>query len=112
MPAVAGALFLPLLFVSVWALSALPPPNALDEAARVRRAPMNAAARASFLAEYGVGIGLLVTAYVLATALRDFRDNFAAELWSGLGYGNGAAHLHRERAAGRRHSRSRRSVSS
>jgi len=52
---------------------------------------MNAAARASFLAEYGVGIGLLVTAYVLATALRDFRDNFAAELWSGLGYGNGAA---------------------
>ncbi|MGA2343961.1 MAG: DUF5690 family protein, partial [Steroidobacteraceae bacterium] len=91
MPAVAGALFLPLLFVSVYALSVLPPPNALDEAARVRRAPMNAAARASFLAEYGVGIGLLVTAYVLATALRDFRDNFAAELWSGLGYGNGAA---------------------
>jgi hypothetical protein len=91
MPAVAGALFLPLLFVSVYALSVLPPPNALDEAARVRRAPMNAAARVSLLAEYGVGIGLLVTAYVLATALRDFRDNFAAELWSGLGYGNGAA---------------------
>jgi Family of unknown function (DUF5690) len=91
MPAVAGALFLPLLFLSVWMLSALPPPNALDEAARVRRAPMNGAARASFLAEYGVGIGLLVMAYVLATALRDFRDNFAAELWSGLGYGNGAA---------------------
>jgi hypothetical protein len=91
MPAVAGALFLPLLFVSVAVLSALPPPNALDEAARVRRAPMGAAARASFLAEYGIGIGLLILAYVLTTALRDFRDNFAAELWSGLGYGNGAA---------------------
>jgi hypothetical protein len=91
MPAVAGSLFLPLLFLSVFALSALPPPSALDEAARVRRAPMNRAARASFLAEYGIGIGLLVIAYVLATALRDFRDNFAAELWSGLGYGNGAA---------------------
>ncbi len=91
MPAVAGALFLPLLFVSVVVLSALPPPNALDEAARVRRAPMGAAARASFLAEYGIGIGLLILAYVLTTALRDFRDNFAAELWSGLGYGNGAA---------------------
>jgi hypothetical protein len=91
MPAVAGALFLPLLFVSVMVLSALPPPNALDEAARVRRAPMGAAARASFLAEYGIGIGLLILAYVLTTALRDFRDNFAAELWSGLGYGNGAA---------------------
>jgi hypothetical protein len=91
MPAVAGALFLPLLFISVLVLAALPPPNALDEAARVRRAPMGAAARASFLAEYGIGIGLLILAYVLTTALRDFRDNFAAELWSGLGYGNGAA---------------------
>ena len=68
MPAAAGALFLPLLLLSVLALSALPPPNALDEAARVRRAPMGAAARASFLAEYGIGIGLLVTAYVFATA--------------------------------------------
>jgi hypothetical protein len=91
MPAVAGTLFLPLLFVSVFTLSALPPPNALDEAARVRRAPMGGAARAAFLAEYGIGIGLLVLAYVLTTALRDFRDNFAAELWSGMGYGNGAA---------------------
>jgi Family of unknown function (DUF5690) len=90
MPAVAGCLFLPLLFVSVLALSALPPPSALDEAARVRRAPMGAAARMSFLAAYGIGIGLLVAAYVMATALRDFRDNFAAELWTGLGYGRAA----------------------
>jgi hypothetical protein len=51
---------------------------------------MGAAARRSFLAAYGIGIGLLVTAYVLATALRDFRDNFAAELWAGLGYGRAA----------------------
>jgi len=91
MPAVVGALFFPVLFISVWALSALPPPDARDEAARVRRAPMNGAARAAFVAEYGVGLALLIVAYVLATALRDFRDNFAAELWRGLGYGNGAA---------------------
>ena len=88
MPAAVGALFLPLLLVSVWVLAALPPPNALDEAARVRRAPMGGAARVSFLAEYGIGIGMLIAVYVLATALRDFRDNFAAELWNGLGYGN------------------------
>jgi Family of unknown function (DUF5690) len=91
MPAVAGALFLPLLLISVWVLAALPPPTALDEAARVRRAPMGGKARLSFLVEYGVGIGLLVAAYVLVTAIRDFRDNFAAELWTGLGYGNAAA---------------------
>jgi hypothetical protein len=91
MPAVAGALFFPLLFLSVWTLSALPPPDARDEAARVRRAPMDGAARAAFVAEYGAGLTLLIVAYVLATALRDFRDNFAAELWRALGYGNGAA---------------------
>jgi hypothetical protein len=91
MPVAAGALFFPLLFLSVFVLSALPPPNAQDEAARVRRAPMHAAARISFLAQYGAGLALLVLAYVLITAIRDFRDNFAAELWQGLGYGNGAA---------------------
>jgi hypothetical protein len=91
MPAATGALFFPVLFLSVWALSSLPPPDALDEAARVRRAPMGGAARSSFLAEYGVGVGLLIATYVMTTALRDFRDNFAAELWAGLGYGDAAS---------------------
>jgi hypothetical protein len=30
---------------------------------------------------------LLTAAYVLLTAFRDFRDNFAAEIWTVLGYG-------------------------
>ena len=29
-------------------------------------------------------------AYVLLTAFRDFRDNFAAEIWTALGYGGEA----------------------
>jgi hypothetical protein len=91
MPAAAGALFFPLLGVSVWALSQLPPPSPRDEAERVRRAPMDGAARARFLARYGLGIALLVLAYVLITAIRDFRDNFAAEIWTALGFGHAAA---------------------
>lgn len=91
MPAAAGALFFPLLGVSVWVLSQLPPPNRQDEAARVRRAPMDAAARAGFLQRYGLGIALLVLCYVLTTAIRDFRDNFAAEIWTSLGFGHAAA---------------------
>jgi len=87
MPAAAGALFFPLLFVSVWMLGQLPPPNAADEAQRVRRAPMNAAERRAFLALYWPGVALLTASYVLLTAFRDFRDNFAAEIWSALGYG-------------------------
>ena len=30
---------------------------------------------------------LLVLSYVLLTALRDFRDNFAAEIWAAMGFG-------------------------
>ncbi len=91
MPAAAGALFFPLLGLSVWGLSQLPPPGPRDEAERVRRAPMDSAARLRFLSRYGVGIALLVLAYVLITAIRDFRDNFAAEIWTALGFGSAAA---------------------
>jgi hypothetical protein len=93
MPAATGALFLPLLFASVFVLSVLPPPDALDEAARTRRAPMGGAERARFLREYGSGVALLVVSYVLTTALRDFRDNFAPELWAALGVQHAAVLL-------------------
>jgi hypothetical protein len=91
MPAATGAVFLPLLGLSVWGLSELPPPTARDEAERVRRAPMGAAERSEFLSLYGIGVALLVVCYVLTTALRDFRDNFAAEIWTALGFGQAAA---------------------
>jgi hypothetical protein len=90
MPAVAGLVFVPLLLVSVWGLAALPPPTPEDEAARVRRAPMTGREVRQFLLEYGWGVGLLVVTYVFATALRDFRDNFGAELWTALGFENPA----------------------
>ena len=91
MPAAAGALFFPLLFASVWLLGQLPPPNPRDEAERVKRAPMSAAERGAFLAAYGPGVALLTASYVLLTAFRDFRDNFAAEIWKALGYGRESA---------------------
>jgi hypothetical protein len=83
--------FVPLLLVSVLALSRIPPPDAADEAARVRRGPMDGPTRAAFLRTYGPGVTLLVVAYVLFTAVRDLRDNFAAEIWTALGFGETAA---------------------
>lgn len=86
MPATTGLLFMPLLLVSVIGLSRMPPPDAADIAERVERRPMYAAQRRDFLQRYGFGVLVLVLAYVMLTALRDFRDNFAAEIWIELGY--------------------------
>ncbi len=90
MPAAVGVLFMPLLGASVWVLGQLPQPDARDEAERVRRGPMTGAQRLAFLKTYAPGLVLLVVAYVTLTAFRDFRDNFAAEIWAALGYGGEA----------------------
>lgn len=86
MPATTGVLFFPLLFASMWVLEQLPPPDAADEMARTARVPMSGADRSAFLRDHGMGLVLLVLSYVFFTAMRDFRDNFAAEIWAGLGY--------------------------
>src|SRR5690606_9685825 len=90
MPAAAGAVFMPVLLLSVWGLAQLPGPSADDERERVRRAPMNKDERRRFLADYGLGMAALIAAYVLFTAFRDFRDNFSAEVWKAVGYGDAA----------------------
>ena len=86
MPAMSGALFFPLLLLSVWVLSQLPPPDAADEAERTRRVPMSGAERAKFVSRHALLLALLVLSYLALTALRDFRDNFSAELWTAMGY--------------------------
>ncbi|WP_226016977.1 DUF5690 family protein [Novosphingobium sp. FKTRR1] len=91
MPAATGILFVPLLALALWQLERLPPPSPADEAERAPRVPMDKAARSALLRENAVPLALLVTGYVLLTAIRDFRDNFAAELWQALGYGGSAA---------------------
>lgn len=91
MPAMTGLLFVPVLLVSLWMLERLPPPDTRDEAERTARVPMMRGDRAAFLATHGVAMILLVAGYVLLTAIRDFRDNFAAELWTAMGYGGVAS---------------------
>ncbi len=90
MPAVTGLLFAPLLLVCVFGLAALPPPTAEDERLRVARAPMDGAARRSMFTAFAPGLVALIVIYVGLTALRDFRDNFAVEIWNGLGFKDNA----------------------
>ncbi|SDA31591.1 DUF5690 family protein [Sphingomonas sp. NFR15] len=86
MPAATGLAFTPLLLVSVWALAQLPPPDSRDEAERAPRVPMGREQRARLFAAYAPSLTALIGVYVMLTALRDFRDNFAAEIWRELGF--------------------------
>ncbi|WP_241127053.1 DUF5690 family protein [Novosphingobium terrae] len=90
MPAATGALFAPLLLVCLYGLSILPEPDARDIAERIERKPMNRAARAQLWSHYAVGLSSLILLYVMLTALRDFRDNFSAEIWREVGHGGQA----------------------
>jgi len=47
---------------------------------------MAGAARRAFIHAYAPGLLPLTVLYILLTAYRDFRDNFAPELWGALGY--------------------------
>lgn len=87
MPAATGALFLPLLLLSVKCLTMLPAPTQADQQARQQRLPMDAKARWQFFKQYWFGISCLILSFLLFTGFRDFRDNFAAEIWQALGYG-------------------------
>jgi hypothetical protein len=91
MPFVTGALFVLPMLLFTWLLNHLPPPSAEDIRLRSVRKPMTPEERKSFLVTFLPGIIVIVTTYILLTALRDFRDNFANEIWVELGYGQQAA---------------------
>lgn len=88
MPFVVGLIFTLPLIVFAFLLEQIPEPSEEDQQLRAKRAPMNAAERKAFFGEFAVGLIALVSFYMLLTAYRDFRDNFAAELWEALGYGD------------------------
>lgn len=93
MPAVTGLIFLPPFALAVYLLSRLPAPSAADQAARSERTPMDGRTRLGFVTRYAFGLSMLTVLYVALTAYRDFRDNFAFELWSALGYADEPAIL-------------------
>jgi hypothetical protein len=88
MPFVSSCVFVIPLLVFLWLIDKLPPPSQEDEALRTKRQPMNNQERKQFVTTFLPGIILFVLAYVLLTTFRDFRDNFSAEVWKTLGYGN------------------------
>lgn len=88
MPFAACMVFLLPMLVFLWLLDKVPPPTALDEQLRTRRQPMDGRERRRFIQTFLPGIALFVMAYILLTAFRDFRENFASDVWKTLGYGD------------------------
>ena len=86
MPVVTGLHFLPLFILFVWMLSQIPSRTHVDQEQRHVRQSMDGRVRTHFLIAYLPGLVLLGVAYLLLTAYRDFRDNFAVELFADLGY--------------------------
>jgi hypothetical protein len=88
MPFATGLLFLPLFLLSVWLLNQIPQPDVLDVQRRVQRAQMTRSDRWSFFRLFAPGLMMLLITYFFLTAYRDFRDNFAPEVFEQLGYGS------------------------
>lgn len=88
MPFTTGMIYLLPLLASVWLLSKIPPPTEEEVKNRSLREPMTTKDRRKLIADYGVLLILMIVVYCFLTGYRDFRDNFAADMWITLGYAN------------------------
>ncbi len=88
MPFIIGLIALPFFALFLWMLACIPAPGQEDMELRSKRKPMNRFEKLNLLSSYGFGIFMLIAAYMLFTTIRDFRDNFAVEIWKELDPGH------------------------
>jgi MFS family permease len=88
MPFITGLVFALPLMCFLWLLEKLPPPDEADTRERHTRGPMDRGERIRFLRSFGPGITIVTGTYLLLTVMRDVRDNYMANLWTELGFGN------------------------
>lgn len=88
LPFITGLVFMFPVLILVYLLEQIPPPSLDDQKHKVVRVPMNKLQRKLFFKKFSIGIVLLIVVYVFLTIFRDIRDNFAADMWNELGYGN------------------------
>lgn len=85
MPFATGSVFIiPTIFFT-GLLSKTPAPTSQDILLRTERAPMNRADRKGFIKSFLPGLVLLVVTYVMLTIIRDYRSNFASNIWAEFG---------------------------
>lgn len=88
LPFATGVVFFIPLILLVYLMEKIPPPSETDINLRVTRLPMDTNERTSFISSFKPGLILFIVIYVFLTVFRDIRDNFAADIWRELGFGN------------------------
>ena len=88
MPWVTGLFFFVPLLVFTWLLEQTPLSAESDVRLRTQRKPMNKKERFQFLKTFLPGLFMLVIVYIMLTIIRDYRSNFAANIWQESGHGN------------------------
>ena len=91
MPWITGLLFFPVLIIFTWLLDKTPLPDQRDMYYRTERKPMSKKRRKDFIKTFFPGLLLLITSYIMLTIIRDYRSNFASDMWNELGYSNNAS---------------------
>lgn len=86
-----GLVFAIPLIIFMYLLEKIPAPDKDDIAERTERLPMNKEDRIRFMRTFGLGIVAVVLTYLFLTIMRDIRDNFMANIWNELGYGQDAS---------------------
>lgn len=82
-----GLVFLVPLIIFMILLERVPPPDKDDIQERNVRRPMTKDERRQLFKMYGGGLVAVVLTYMFLTIMRDLRDNFMANMWNELGYG-------------------------
>ncbi len=91
MPFTTGLFFIIPLLIFSYLLEKLPPPTQEDIASRSNRKPLNSKERLNLFKQLAIPLTSIVVFYIFITGVRDFRDNFARELWDSLGYADSAS---------------------
>lgn len=90
-PFYTGLVFIIPVIILVLLLERIPEPTLSDIQLKSKRIPLDAKSRKKFFNMFSFGLVAFIIIYILLTLFRDIRDNFAADIWLELGYGNSAA---------------------
>ena len=90
-PFYTGLVFVVPMIILVYLLEQIPHPTPQEVALKSERLPMSKKERIHFFKNFMPGLVSFIFIYVVLTLFRDLRDNFAADIWSNLGYNNSAS---------------------